>query len=239
MLNLLDNTDYDFSVCGVCRFADGTAPSLLSERQQRVVTDTPTFIGMQLNRETEFGVWNKLYRRELFERIRFAEGRVNEDVIFSADILKHCTNGAIITNQQLYFYRQRSNGIVGEQHKRGSTDRIYAGEYLLNAVVDYAPTYKQKALHYAVYYPWMFVDRIYVQRKFISEMEYLAALQKYLRRYIRTYSEQQIFDQILTKRMKLFAHSRILYAFNAYARLLRVYLYRLIGKDAYQDGHGI
>lgn len=236
---LLKNTDYDFSVCGVHRFADGTVPSPEMAAPQERTVDNTAFAGMQLNRETEFGVCNKLFRRELFEKISFAEGRINEDVIFSADLLKLCQKGAVLTGQQLYYYRQRSSGIVGEQHKRASPDRIYAGEYLLNAVTEATPIHTERALHYAVHYPWMFVDRIYVQHSFRVNREYLTDMQEYLRRHIREYSEREVFDPILTGRIKLFAHSQILYAFNAYARLLRVYLYRLIGKDAYQDGHGI
>ena len=239
LLEILENTDYDFSVCGVCRFADGTLPTPDADSAQILTADNVAFVGMQLNRETEFGVWNKLYRRELFEKVRFVQGRINEDVIFSADLLMNCTKGIVLTNQPLYYYRQRSSGIVGEQHKRASSDRIYAGEYLLNAVTEAAPIHTEKALQYAVHYPWMFVDPIYVRHSFKENREYLTNLQEYLRRHIREYSERAVFDPILTGRMKLFARSKLLYAFNAYARLLRVYLYRLIGKDAYRDGHGI
>ena len=46
-------------------------------------------------------------------------------------------------------------------------------------------------------------------------------------------------DGIIKNRMRLFVKSPILYGANAYSRLLRVYAYHLLGKDAYKDGHGI
>lgn len=47
------------------------------------------------------------------------------------------------------------------------------------------------------------------------------------------------FSGIQRKRMLLFARSKILYGFDAYARLFRVYVYHILKLDAYADGHGI
>ena len=50
---------------------------------------------------------------------------------------------------------------------------------------------------------------------------------------------QEGFDKITRKRYMLFSKSRFLYGFNAYVRLTRVYIFKLLGKDAYKSGHGI
>lgn len=49
----------------------------------------------------------------------------------------------------------------------------------------------------------------------------------------------EAFSGITAARMKLYAKSRFLYGINAYARLFRVYFYRILGWDAYKSGHGI
>lgn len=238
LFDLLDGTGYDFSFCAVNRFEDGTEPVRSCGERVYSVANTE-YAAMQLDRKTEFGVWNKLYRRELFDKLCFAPGRVNEDVIFSADLLKELENGAIGTEAQLYFYRMRKGGIVSETAKKAHPDRIFAGEYLLEAVREKCPENLDAALHYAVGYPWMFVDPMYVHGSFRENRVFARRLQEHLRRYISEYDDREIFGVIQTKRMTLYSRSRFLYAFNAYSRLLRVYLYRVLKRDAYSDGHGI
>lgn len=238
LLELLDGTDYDFSFCGVHRFPDGTAPAP-EGREGTAAVNNCEYLKMQFERRTEFGVWNKLFRRELFDHIRFMPGKLHEDVIFSADLARNLCGGAVCTNRQLYLYRQREGGIVSIQSLRCSPDRIFAGAYLLQAVKDAFPELNDQALRYAVEYPWMFVDPIYVRRTFRINKVFLETIQTYLKDYMPEYREQKIFPDIQTQRMELFSKSKIRYAFNAYARLARVYLYRLIGRDAYRDGHGI
>lgn len=55
--------------------------------------------------------WNKLYRRELFDYIRFKDGYVYEDeIIFPEIISKSELN--ITTNKKLYFYTYNNNSIT-------------------------------------------------------------------------------------------------------------------------------
>ena len=125
------------------------------------------------------------------------------------------------------------------QAVKAAPDRIYAGEYLLEAVRDHAPELLPLALKYAVNHPFSFVDPIYVKCNFRENKQYLEDLQGLLSRYIKDYLRKNLASPILMKRISLFAKSRFLYAFNAYTRLLRVYIYRVFKKDAYKTGHGI
>ena len=238
LYGLLDGTEYDFSFCGVCRFRDGSEPRPKMDNSPLTVTNTQ-YAAMQLEHKTEFGVWNKLFRRELFNQIRFAPGKVHEDVIFSADLLRILHRGIVATEQQLYYYRQREGSIVSAASMKCSPDRVYAGEYMLKAIQQIQPALMPRALYYAVHYPWMFVDPIYVNRTFRENKVFLDQLQYHLRTYLNDYQEQNIFTDVLLKRMSLFTKSRFLYGFNAYTRLVRVYIYHLLGKNAYADGHGI
>lgn len=238
LLEQLRRENCDICACGVLRFLDGEEPTI-EEKLLTVRTLTSIeYMMLQLEKKTEFGVWNKLFRRDLFDKLRFMSDKRNEDVIFSADLLQlNCR--IAITTQTLYCYRQREDGIVSVQTKQGDPDILFAGEYLLRAVEAICPKLTNMALRYAVEYPWLFVDPIYVKMKFNDNQEFLTAIQAFLRKNIREYQERKIFSGIQTRRMALFSISKFLYGINAYARLLRVYLYRLLGKDAYADGHGI
>ena len=238
LLALLKNSHCDFSACGVCRFHDGEAPHPQLQDGEPVTLSNVDYLKEQLYRRKEFGVWNRLYRRELFETIRFFPGKIHEDVIFSAD-LAQLHGGAIVTDKQLYCYRQRSNSIVAEGKKRCSPDFVFAGDHLIKAAKESFPGLYDQCLCYAVEYPWMFVDGIYVDRTFSENRAFLSQLRQFVREHFSEYRKLKEIASTIRKRMLLFSISPVLYGFNAYARLFRVYLYRIIGKDAYADGHGI
>lgn len=239
LLHLLEDSEYDFSVCGTCRFEDGKEPQTNLKNNTITIYRNTEFLKAQLTKKSEFGVWNKLYRKELFDKIIFAEGKIHEDVIWSGDLAQNLFKNVIVTSQQLYFYRQRRNSIVSSHINRCSPDRVYAGEYLIDVSKAVCPELFSECLRYAIEYPWMLVDGIYVRREFKENKRFLIQLQALMRKYYKEYSELECFSKILRFRMKLFARSRALYAINAYFRLLRVYIYHIIKRDPYADGHGI
>lgn len=237
LYRLLSESTCDFSVCAACRFDDGTQPDAAQAAAGIDRVGNIEFLSMQLERKSEFGVWNKLYRRALFDQLQFAEGKIHEDVIWSGDLARRLHGGVAMTAEQLYFYRQRKGSIMDAPSC--SADRVYAGEYLTDTAKQVSPDLLEKCLRYAAEYPFMLVDGIYVRREFGKNRAFLSALQALLRRYSKEYAALEMISPIVRRRMQLFARSRVLYGLNAYARLLRVYLYHIIGKDAYADGHGI
>ena len=238
LYNLLENNDYDFSVCGMYRFRDEYESFPRVFNLESKVWNSNEFLKEQLNRRSEFGACNKLYRRSIFSKIRFVEGRLNEDVIWSGDLSIN-TMKCIETKSQYYCYRQRSNGIVGKQSKKGSLDFLYASNYLINISQTFHPDMIEDCLYYSLSYTWNFIDKIYVQCSFRDNYLYLVTLQKMLRKYRNLYKEMEQFSKIQKYRMNLFSSSKILYGLNAYLRLIRVYLFRIIHKGPYKNNHGI
>ena len=59
-------------------------------------------------------VWNKLYRRELFETVQFPYGKINEDIYVMYDLISACKRVAL-TDKVGYYYRIRQNSIMGRQ----------------------------------------------------------------------------------------------------------------------------
>lgn len=55
--------------------------------------------------------WNKIYRRNLFDKVLFAKGRIFEDVWLWPEMLSHKPNVAT-TSSGLYIYRWNDNGIT-------------------------------------------------------------------------------------------------------------------------------
>lgn len=200
-----------------------------------------TFIKEQMGRAIEIGVCGKLFHSCVFEKICFAVGKLHEDIIFAGDLLKEPEFFVTYVDTPLYYYRQRAGSIMNGQAADGkcSPHRVWAGNYLLECAKTVQYPYLQECLRYAVDYPWYFVDGIYVKFQFDENREFLDELQAMLRRNCKLYEQLPLLDNIRRHRMMLFAKSRFLYGFNAYTRLLRVYLYHILRKDAYSDGHGI
>lgn len=56
--------------------------------------------------------WNKLYKKELFQNIRYPLGRIHEDE-FTTYLLLWKSEKTAVINQYLYYYLQRSDSIMG------------------------------------------------------------------------------------------------------------------------------
>lgn len=70
-------------------------------------------------------VWNKLYRRELWEEIRFPDGHVYEDIDTSFRIFNLC-NMISILDDPLYLRRIRSGSITATSSMKNIQDRTIA-----------------------------------------------------------------------------------------------------------------
>jgi len=117
----------DMSVCGFCfvyesDVAEGAAA--LTEMTRGSPDACPDFAGlpegvydpatvMKTISATPLVVaWNKLYRRELFDHIRFPVGRLHEDEFVIHHLIDACDRISV-TADNLYFYLQRAASITG------------------------------------------------------------------------------------------------------------------------------
>lgn len=64
------------------------------------------------NRNRFVVVWNKIYKKELFDKIRFPLNRIHEDE-FVTYLLFWNSKKTVFTNQYLYYYLQRKTSITG------------------------------------------------------------------------------------------------------------------------------
>ncbi len=72
--------------------------------------------------------WNKLYKRSLFENLRYKEGLIHEDEAICAMIYYQAKKVAV-TNEKLYNYRVDNSGsIMGENYSLKHLDMLKALE---------------------------------------------------------------------------------------------------------------
>lgn len=77
---------------------------------------------MTLTYRLESASWNKLYRRELFDKVRFKEGRLNEDYLFIYFLGKHLKSVYYLSNYY-YRYRYRMTGICRSGNVNGHFEK--------------------------------------------------------------------------------------------------------------------
>lgn len=76
-------------------------------------------------------VWNKLYKKELFENVKFDVGRIHEDE-FIMHKLFDLSDKLVYVDCMLYFYFQRENSIMGKEKSIRNLDYLLAlGERLV------------------------------------------------------------------------------------------------------------
>lgn len=87
-------------------------------------------------------VWGKLYKKELFQNLRFHEGMINEDAVLLHELYYNCKKGVLIP-QKLYFYCvYDENGVSRREFSYRNLDSIKAYEMRMNFYKD-----KNELLH--------------------------------------------------------------------------------------------
>lgn len=239
MFRLLEDSNYDFSVCGSYRFT-ATNKKIASYNGVEGVISNEEYLWAQLHKKSEFGFINKLFRRKIFDELRFVEGVHNEDVIFSCDLARKFKMGVICTNKELYAYRMNECGVTFGQKENADPDFIHAARYLIETAEIMRPELLDDCLLYAIGYPWFFIDKIYLEKSFKKNKIFLHDFREQINKYSDKYSKLDgRIDAIKKHRILLFAKSPILYAINVYTRLARLYIFKILNKDPYASGHGI
>ena len=100
--------------------------------------------------------WNKLYRKELFDTIRFPLGRYHEDIAIMYDVLEHA-NGICGIPDVLYFYRRREGSITVAKSEKQRKDFFEMNIRMLRGIQKYGfAGAKRAAANFALVYMMIF-----------------------------------------------------------------------------------
>ncbi len=75
-------------------------------------------------------VWNKLYKRELWETIRFPKGKIFEDAFTTYKVVNKCSK-VVKIDRKLYYYYQRQDSIVNSKYSVKKLDHCVALEEMM------------------------------------------------------------------------------------------------------------
>lgn len=71
-------------------------------------------------------LWNKIYKKYLFDNIQFPFGKINEDEYAMYRVIYNCKTKIAVTNESLYYYRTNHNSIMRRKYNVSRHDSIGA-----------------------------------------------------------------------------------------------------------------
>lgn len=126
--------------------------------------------------------WNKLYKRHLFDGLRYKDGLLFEDIHIIHRLLYKCSKITYIP-QPLYNYYQRPDSIVNSGFSIKKADKVYALEdraIFLRSVGE-TQLYRRALKAYLNVFYWYYHK---VVKEYGHEKEQIAKLKRSLRRWI-------------------------------------------------------
>lgn len=69
--------------------------------------------------------WNKLYKKEIFQKLRYPVNKLHEDEFILQDIIEQCDSICMV-GKPLYYYLQRKNSIMGASSIHADIDKVEA-----------------------------------------------------------------------------------------------------------------
>lgn len=132
LLSMFQNNEIDIAICNFQYVDENGNSENYREKNDKLPIHDSILTGKEVLEKKVFEdkywywvvVWNKLYRRKIFEDYRFIEGKIHEDEYAFHHTMSKC-NKIACCSEQLYYYVQRNNSIMGKVMY--SKDVDYAG----------------------------------------------------------------------------------------------------------------
>lgn len=125
-VNIMNEKNADIIECDYCMFWDSFKELNNNDKNEILIFNKDEAL-YHLFKEDVFKhvVWNKFYKKELFDDILFEKGKLHEDLFFSYRIFEKI-NKIVKVNHALYYYRQRSNSIMNAKISDRNLDAVEA-----------------------------------------------------------------------------------------------------------------
>ena len=214
LYSLCIKCDADIAECDFVKFTD----KIEVQKKDKVIEKYST-IEMQEQIYTEnyiktIVVWNKLYKKYLYEKLRFPQGKINEDEFTTYKVFDSSLKNIAVTSEILYYYRYNENSIMGKKFNEKRLD-------VLEAYEERKEFYKEKKLN-LLYEKTVIKYQEILKDFYLLTQKYIDLPEKYLKdiliRMKKNYKEYEKFEKISNKnKMKIFMMFP-----NLYCRLARL-----------------
>ena len=145
LYGLIKEYGADVSICSINFIKDGKMINHLGKSKKPVVMDNKALM-FQAVRAMLFSnsVCFSLFKREIFDNLRFPDGKIYEDIPTVLDAYLKCGR-AVFCNNPLYMYIYREGSITKRDFEPEMLSSIYFAEEKLGQIVEKYPSHKKIA----------------------------------------------------------------------------------------------
>ena len=111
LLNLIKKYDADVSICNLYDVIDGNEYIRNKENGIKEYNRIDILKEVLLDKNIQSYAWNKLYKKELFNEIKYPIGKNYEDIGTTFYIFEKC-NKVVVTSEPEYYYLKRADSLV-------------------------------------------------------------------------------------------------------------------------------
>ena len=118
----------DVSMCSLYLYKDGEKTTDASYKKE-IFNKEQVLKEILLDERVRSYAWNKMFKKSLFESIRFPKGKVFEDIYTMSPIFQKA-NKIVFNDIPLYYYRQREGSILHNQTNELRLEYIKAAMFV-------------------------------------------------------------------------------------------------------------
>ena len=135
LLNNIKKVEADIATCGVI---SEKVKDKNFYKEEIIVNAHDGLKEMLMERSMNTSACDKLYKRSLFDEIRYPKDKLYEDLYTTYKLL-HKANKIVISNQKKYYYRYNENSITKSKFNKNKMDLIVASKEIINFMEDNYP----------------------------------------------------------------------------------------------------
>ena len=111
LINLIKKYNADISVCNLYDVIDGKEYIRNKENGIQEYNRIEILKEILLDKNIQSYAWNKLYKKELFDEIKYPIGKKYEDIGTTFYVFEKC-NKIVVTSEPKYYYLKRADSLV-------------------------------------------------------------------------------------------------------------------------------
>lgn len=151
LINACIEKKSDIAVCGRYDVVDGKLKKRFSFEGTKVLSNSEAIKAILTTNNIDSSACDKLFRKKLFENIRFPKGKLNEDIYVMTKIISN-SNRVVHIGESKYYYDHRPNSITTKCFSNRNMDSVEAAKEVLEYIKQNYPEFKKEAdfFHYEI-----------------------------------------------------------------------------------------
>lgn len=178
LYNNIIRENADLSICGIYDVYKGKEPKVLPDFR-KVCTKEETIKMILEAKIVSVHAVNKLYKRSLFNEVRYPIGIITEDAAIILDVVNQCKK-IIIDTSQKYFYYHRENSISSNKFSIRDLDTIKVWEKNEKWIIEKYPILKEEVHTRVCWANFIVLDKLVISNEIRRNQQISENIRKFL-----------------------------------------------------------